>query len=237
MRNSDAAAAHARRVAIGGWLVSGAIFTCGAAYWLGVQSARPQPPVETAVPPPTAAPAQTAPQPPMTGAVRQQRAVTAGEPARFSAFKPREPANRAKAIARASRQPVQAAKEVPVLQKDSPARVAVAAKGKSPVFPVAGPKPVATSQPLPSMDGDSRGDGGSARLAAFSDVGDARRVWREMERYYPRLRTYRAGIIQNRDWNGRVFYQFQVATASALDSRMLCARMQALDYRCEPAGR
>ncbi|HEY7006286.1 MAG TPA: hypothetical protein VH392_07340 [Sphingomicrobium sp.] len=73
-------------------------------------------------------------------------------------------------------------------------------------------------------------------LGAFADIRQARGAWRDMERAYPPLHGVRASLIQNRDWNGQPFYQFELGTASQADSEILCQRLVRLSYRCAVVG-
>lgn len=74
--------------------------------------------------------------------------------------------------------------------------------------------------------------GGIAQIGAFTDKRQADLVWRDMVRANAALEQARVSLIQNRDWNGQLFYQFQVATASPQDSEILCRSMQQINIRC-----
>lgn len=70
-------------------------------------------------------------------------------------------------------------------------------------------------------------------LAAFENAKQGGAIWRQVLKSYPPARSLAPAVIQNRDWNGRLFYQFQVGTASAAESQMFCQSVQQLDLRCE----
>lgn len=75
--------------------------------------------------------------------------------------------------------------------------------------------------------------GGLAQIGAFTDKRQADLVWRDMVHANAGLEGARVSLIQNRDWNGQLFYQFQVATASPQDSEILCRSMRQINLRCE----
>jgi hypothetical protein len=73
-------------------------------------------------------------------------------------------------------------------------------------------------------------------VGAFSDVQQAKFVWGNMVRSYPPVAQFQPSLVQNRDWNGKAFYQFQVETASEADSEMLCQSIERFNYRCAVMG-
>jgi hypothetical protein len=73
-------------------------------------------------------------------------------------------------------------------------------------------------------------------LGAFADIRRAGAVWRDITQAYPPLERFHPSLIQNRDWNGQPFYQFEVGTPSRSDSEMLCQSMARLRYRCSVIG-
>ena len=90
----------------------------------------------------------------------------------------------------------------------------------------------AASAQVPRPGAPSQIDERLVQLGAFGSVDEAKRAWRAMERSYPPLKQFSASVIQNRDWNGHAFYQFQVGTASQADSEMLCQSLKHLNFRC-----
>ena len=70
-------------------------------------------------------------------------------------------------------------------------------------------------------------------LAAFNNAQQGGAIWKDVIRSYPPARDLTPGVIQNRDWNGRLFYQFQVGMASAAESQSFCQSLRRLDLRCE----
>lgn len=75
--------------------------------------------------------------------------------------------------------------------------------------------------------------GGIAQVGAFTDKRQADLIWRDMVHANAGLEDARVSLIQNRDWNGQLFYQFQIATASPQDSEILCRSMRQINLRCE----
>jgi hypothetical protein len=115
------------------------------------------------------------------------------------------------------------------------------APSSPPVAPKRSLRPIAYSNTgalidMPAPRPPSQISGQVVHLAAFADRPRAEAVWRDMERSYPPLSRFRASLIQNRDYNGRAFYQFEVGTASQRDSEMLCQTMARLSYRCSVVG-
>jgi hypothetical protein len=88
---------------------------------------------------------------------------------------------------------------------------------------LATPKPPVIRQAYNSM----------VNLAAFRNKQQGNGIWRDVLRTYPAARDLNPAVIQNRDWDGRYFYQFQVGTASAADSQVLCQTVKQIDLRCE----
>ena len=106
------------------------------------------------------------------------------------------------------------------------------ARRESPVFPVTARQMAAAVSSFPAVP-PAQARGPLVNLAAFPELRSAKLVWRDMERAYPGLKQYRPWIIANRDWNGHIFYQFQLSTGSLGNSQMLCYSMQRRDFRCE----
>lgn len=71
------------------------------------------------------------------------------------------------------------------------------------------------------------------QVGAFLDMDQGELVWRDMVRALPAVEQVRASVIQNRDWNGQTFYQFQIRTGSRKDSQLLCRSMVQSNIRCE----
>jgi hypothetical protein len=73
-------------------------------------------------------------------------------------------------------------------------------------------------------------------VGAFSDVHQAKVVWGSLVHSYPAVGQFQPSLIENRDWNGKPFYQFQVETASEADSQMLCQSIERFNFRCAVMG-
>jgi len=232
-----------------GWMVAAALVVIAGAYFFAVQGLRrPAPPSPTAtttiplapqpvtaVAPPTArkAPAPARPAP----ASREAAAGPVGEakrPARASA--PRAPAAPA-APAQPAATPAKAAAKRAAAPKATVAQVPSPGARPGAVFPLTNGATAAAEARVPRPGAGSVSTGQVVQLGAFPTVEQAKPVWRAMERSFPPLRNFRASLIENRDWNGRLFYQFEVGTASQADSEMLCQSMASRNFRCTVAGR
>ncbi len=104
----------------------------------------------------------------------------------------------------------------------------------APIF-AQGPARSAGSWPPPAL-GSSLIQGRVVQLAAFAQAEQAKLVWRDIVHAYPAVAQFQPSLIENRDWNGRPFFQFQLGTASHADSEMLCQSMQRLNFRCAVVG-
>jgi hypothetical protein len=245
-----------------GWMVAVALLVIGGAYLVAVQGLRrpaspsPQettvplaPESVTAVPPPVAA----SPSGRRPGA----RAGTGHGSGNRGAAAPRSKPSRAAPVAPAATAAPQAASAKSPAAAATPT-AAAAAKAQpgarpaakatvahvpspgarpAPIFPLANGAVAGAETRLPRPGAGSQATGQVVQLGAFPTVEQAKPVWRAMERSFPPLRQFSASLIQNRDWNGHAFYQFEIGTASQADSVMLCQSMQKLNFRCAVAGR
>ncbi len=75
--------------------------------------------------------------------------------------------------------------------------------------------------------------GGLVQVGAFADLKQATSIWNDMVSADATLAAVHPSLIQNRDWNGQPFYQFQIGTASKGASQALCQSLQSADIRCE----
>jgi hypothetical protein len=118
----------------------------------------------------------------------------------------------------------------PAPQPAAPTRREAAEVTRAPGSEIA--RPAAPAHAAPAVQPPQQ-FGGLVQVAAFADLKQARPVWTAMVSAYPALAQYRASLIENRDWNGRPFYQFQIGTGSRADSQALCRSVRAANFRCE----
>jgi hypothetical protein len=226
---------------ISGWLAAAALFVGGGAYWLVERGAQPSPS-------PQVTPARTTTVVlPQAETVRQQQASKVLAPSKHGpAAAVRRAPLETRHIQVAAAHPTitrvkypemlaQAAKPRPckcasgaelakAAGKDSgTTSLAYSASHPSPLWPRPGVRP-------------SQFQGRIVQVGAFAQVDEAKLVWRDMVRAYPAVAQFQPALIENRDWNGHPFYQFQVGTASQADSEMLCQSMQRLNFRCAVMG-
>jgi hypothetical protein len=158
--------------------------------------------------------------------VRKNTQVASGlSAARPTGAKPRTaaatPANSAKPAATPAKSTVAQAKAVRASVK--PAKPLVASASATAAKLLAPPSAGFRHQAYNSV----------VNLAAFRNAKQGHAIWHDVVRAYPAARTLTPGVIQNRDWNGQLFYQFQIGTASLLDSESMCQALRPLDLRCE----
>ncbi|MGZ2412664.1 hypothetical protein ACUXST_002093 [Sphingomonas sp. F9_3S_D5_B_2] len=109
----------------------------------------------------------------------------------------------------------------------APARVAVQAAPRLP-----GRYYLRPTAALPQPRFGSQKRGGAVQFGAFVGMQGAQATWRQIERAYPPINQFHASVIENRDWNGQRFNQFQIETASQADSEMLCQSLARYKFRC-----
>jgi len=246
-----------------GWLVAAALVLIGGAYvvaFRGLDRASDEAPAASSTPLVPATGDEAAQEPAGTISLPPPRAAPAPAPAATAgAASPKQEApvaQGATAAAPVSRAAA-AAKASPNLRDSSPpARAALAkqpvrgssavatASGKAPspgarpgaIFPFTGNAAPSAAAQLPRPGAPSLLNGREVQLGAFSAIAQAKPAWRAMERAYPPLKQFKASLIQNRDSNGQLFYQFELGTASQADSVMLCQSMQRLHFRCAVAA-
>lgn len=248
---------------IAGWLVAAALFAGGAAYWLtlsahappaGIERTAPQSATST-VPIPEAVPVHresapadsktgggavggssavpTSPPVPATRLIapgRPQAAEPRKEPASTGATAPNSAKAKVATVPASSAKAAAAPATKPAAAQVGSAKLAAAAA--EPLLPSAS----ATARKLlapPQAPVRQQAYNSVVHLAAFSNAQQGHTIWRTVVRTNPAVRDLTPGVIQNRDWNGRLFYQFQVGTESQAESQALCQSLRPLDLRCE----
>lgn len=243
-----------------GWIVAAALLVGGGAYWLALRTGDTSPAQTLEAPTEPSATAEL-PAPAASTATPQQKkpapvhpsapvkvAAPANTEARRIARVPR-PSLPAPAV-KASTAPAPAPAPKAVSTASAPAATAKAVTAAQ-IAPshagVTAARPIATRPgailPVTDTNGGKAKDfarpgAGSAlgerlvQLAAFRDLGDAKLVWRRIERSYPAMKEFHPSLIQNRDATGQAFYQFEIGTASQADSEMLCQSMQQAKIGC-----
>ena len=234
-----------------GWMVAAALVVIAGAYFFAVQGLRRPVPAAptatttiplasqpvTAVAPPTArtTPGPARPAPAAREAAPAGRVGEAKRPARASA--PRAAAAPGAAAAQPAAAPAKVAAKPAATPRAAVAQVPSPGARPGAVFPLTNGATAAAEARVPRPGAGSVSTGQVVQLGAFPTVEQAKPVWRAMERSFPPLRNFKASLIENRDWNGRLFYQFEVGTASQADSEMLCQSMASRNFRCTVAGR
>lgn len=222
---------------VSGWLIAAALVVGGGAFWL-VETGQPNPASEVA---PTRTTTVVLPQAQNSPSQSQSKKVVPVHGRRsYSVLAVSHHAAHERTAAEHPN--VTAAKAPNVAEAQKKAVVASADTAGSKPGAARGPGSLASSSGRPSSTWPrpalrpSQIHGGVVHVGAFADVQQAKLVWREMVRAYPAVAQFQPSLIENRDWNGRPFYQFQVGTASQADSEMLCQSMERFNFRCAIVG-